>query len=283
MKLTGKKNWMIILMIVFILLLIIVVTVIGVNNGKKSNEYKDNYTDNGEYYYGDYGEFNDEEEGNESNQVNENYVKMAKDIWKKEVILLKALNEGDIQILIDNAREDEYMIEDLAKNTDQEFIDAASQYIKTMYADLTWNEPDEERYESWALQLERDINEKLQGDGLMDDWIRLNTEDLVQGKNFVSLSSEYRKLYPNATGEWNNETTVEAYQKLSKTLEAIPTESLYLDIDVLEFDKNGKFVLAYDSVLSDTEIESLHTSYWLKHRYGDDSWVGHFIMEQVLD
>ena len=56
-----------------------------------------------------------------------------------------------------------------------------------------------------------------------------------------------------------------------------------IDIDILEFDTDGNFVLAYDSLLGDTEIESLYNSYWLRDRYGNDSWVGHFIMEDVLD
>ncbi len=217
------------------------------------------------------------------NETNSTYLEMAKEIWKKEVVLLEAVKSGDIKTLVENSRDGEYMIESFIDYPDQEFIDAASEYLKFIYADLTWSDPDEETYEYWANYLEKTINQKLKGEGLSDDWITLSTGDLIKGKKFFELHSTYEEIYPNATGEWNNETTSEAYEKLGATMDKIPVDSSIIDIDILEFDTDGNFVLAYDSLLEDTEIESLYVSYWLRNRYGNDSWVGHFIMEEVLD
>lgn len=276
-----KNNRGIALITLIIAIIIVIVLIVGVAtiliknsiNADKNNNYNteiDKYEQSNDY-------------NSTSSKVNKTYLKMAKEIWKQEEILLNAVKNGDIQTLVENAREDEYMIDDFIKNKDEEFYDAASEYLKFMYSDLTWEEPDEDTYTQWALYLERMIKEKLKGEGLSDDWITLTTGDLIKGKQFYKISSKYRELYPNATGEWNNETTIEAYEKLSKTLNEIPTENLYLSIDILEFDTDGNFVLAYDSLLDDTEIELLDISYWLRDRYGNDSWVGHFIVEEVLD
>ncbi len=265
-----KKTVLIAIIIAVLLIIAIIVAIVLINNnGSKENNMIDG-SDTSDY-------------ANNQNTSNETYLKMAKEIWKKEVVLLEAVKSGDIKTLVENARADEYMIDDFLDNPDQEFVDAASEYLKFMYADLTWTDPDEERYEDWAKSLEREINAKMNGDQAAVDWISLSTYDLIKGRNFYKIYSTYGELYPDATREWNNETTSEAYEILKATLNKIPIEDSMIDIDVLEFDAKGNFVLAYDSLLGDTEIESLHNSYWLRDRYGDDSWVGHFIMEDVLD
>ena len=265
-----KKTVLIAIIIAVLLIIAIIVAIVLINNnGSKENNMIDG-SDTSDY-------------ANNQNTSNETYLKMAKEIWKKEVVLLEAVKSGDIKTLVENARADEYMIDDFLDNPDQEFVDAASEYLKFMYADLTWTDPDEERYEDWAKSLEREINAKMNGDQAAVDWISLSTYDLIKGRNFYKIYSTYGELYPDATREWNNETTSEAYEILKATLNKIPIEDSMIDIHVLEFDAKGNFVLAYDSLLGDTEIESLHNSYWLRDRYGDDSWVGHFIMEDVLD
>ena len=271
MNLNENKNKKIIFITVVIAILIIIALVIFLVMKNKSKNTS-TFDGNGVSSY-----------LNEQDSVNDTYLKMAKEVWKQEEILLEAVKNGDIETLVKNARDDEYMIDDFVDNPDQEYIDAASEYLKFMYADLTWTEPDEETYENWAVYLEKTIKQKLKGEGLLDDWIRLSTDELIQGKKFYKISSTYEEVYPNASGKWSNETTQEAYEKLKATLNQIPTDILHLDIDILEFDTKGNFVLAYDSLLEDTEIERLHDSYWYKNRYGDDSWVGHFIMEEVLD
>lgn len=266
----SKKT---ILITIIIIVLLIIATTVAVVFKIKNEEKETNLANGSETT--DYI--------SNQNETNNTYLEMAKEIWKKEVVLLEAVKSGDIKTLVENARDEEYMIDDFIDNPDQEFIDAASEYLKFMYTDLTWSEPDEETYEYWANYLEKTINQKLKGEGASDDWISLGTDDLIKGKNFSKLYSTYREIYPDATGDWNNETTSEAYEKLKATMDKIPVENSMIDIDILEFDTDGNFVLAYDSLLGDTEIESLYNSYWLRDRYGNDSWVGHFIMEDVLD
>ena len=269
MERNNKKKTIFIIVVATILILIGVVIILRTN--KKTNNT--NIIDGNEQL-----SYLDGQDG-----IKDTYLKMAKEIWKQEVVLLEAIKNGEIEVLVENMGDSEYLIKNFIEIPNPEFIDAASEYLKFMYADLTWSEPDEETYEMWAMDLENEINEKSKDEGLSDDWIHLSTGDLIKGKNFIDIYSTYAEVYPDASHEWNNETTEEAYEKLRATLDQIPTDSLYLNIDI-KFDENGEFVLAYDSsLLNDTEIEIMRTSYWLKDRYGDDSWVGHFIMEDVLD
>ncbi len=134
MKLKGNKKKIIIALIIIIFIVIITTIVFGINN--KAKKESSSYL-------------------NEQDIVNDTYLKMAKELWRQEEILLEAVKNGDVETLVKNARDDEYMIDDFVDNLDQEYIDAASEYLKFMYADLTWTEPDEETYENWAVYLEK--------------------------------------------------------------------------------------------------------------------------------
>lgn len=176
-----KKTVLIAIIIAVLLIIAIIVAIVLINNnGSKENNMIDG-SDTSDY-------------ANNQNTSNETYLKMAKEIWKKEVVLLEAVKSGDIKTLVENARADEYMIDDFLDNPDQEFVDAASEYLKFMYADLTWTDPDEERYEDWAKSLEREINAKMNGDQAAVDWISLSTYDLIKGRNFYKIYSTYGEL-----------------------------------------------------------------------------------------
>ena len=262
MKLKGNKKKIIIALIIVIFIVIITAIVFGINN--KGKKEVSNYF-------------------NEQDSVDDTYLKMAKEVWKQEERLLNAVKDGDIETLVKSFSDVDNVMDDFKDNPDQEFVEAASEYLKFMYADLTWTEPDEETYKEWAIDLEKSVNEKLEGKGYNSDKIIIDIDDFVTGKDFNNVYSTYKELYPNASGEWSNETTGEAYEKLGTVLDKIPTEKLYLDIDIYDFDRSGNFTLGCRELLEGTEIEFFDISYWLKDRYGEDSWVGHFIMEEVLD